>query len=324
MKKHTSDESFDFLINQALWPSKSSPLTETTIPLGEGDFTVSLRACWTGDEFGSGDLISQFDREKRKGFTLSLSSLGASCTSQSHIRKIVFGVDSGTDPNWVDLGNPGGQAVYPFALCEFRGQMFVGIFTNAAGGRGAVFRFDEGRGWIDCGCPCRGNAVTAMTVLDDILYVAGSCYDASGTHLAGAANMESDGHVFAFDGTTWQDCGKVSDCLVLGCLGTFNGQIYATAFQQFTDVKSRPDCGLYRMTRSGEWKFCGNPGERVVPFVSRGGEIVAGGYNDGGIYSYNPETSSWKNWGKPVYFFGNRAPAPEKFWSKNYSTKATM
>lgn len=299
--KDKPESQFEFLDGQTVWTSQTAPKIQEPVNLGTGDFTLCVRASWEGCEAGSGDLLSQFDSKERRGFCLTLSSLAAACTSQTHTRKLVFGIDAGTDPNWVDVGNPGGQTVYPFALCEFRGQMHAGVYTNAGDNRAAVYRFDDTSGWVDCGFPGRGNAASAMAVLDNTLYVAGASYDTKGTHLNGARNRESDGHVYAFDGGEWRDCGRVSECSMIGSLATLNGTLYATAFQQYTDAKSRPDCGLYRMVRPGEWEFCGNPGERIAPIIPWRGMLVAGGFNEGGIYAYNPVAKSWDSWGKPPF-----------------------
>ena len=301
--KNIAEASFEIFDGRKLWTSQTAPQMHESVKLGTGDFTISVQASWNGCEAGSGDLLSQFDSKERRGFCLTLSSLAAACTSQTHTRKLVFGIDAGTDPNWVDVGNPGGQTVYPFALCEFRGQMHVGVFTNAGADSAAVYRFDEALGWVDCGFPGRGNAASAMVVLDNTLYVADSTYDARGTDLSMAMNMnmESDGRIYAFDGTKWRDCGRVSECLMVGCLVVLDGTLYATAFQQFTDAKSRPDCGLYRMVHVGKWEFCGNPGERVVPIIPWRGKLVAGGWNKGGIYCYDPVAKSWDSWGRPPF-----------------------
>ena len=299
--KDLATNQLEILDGHTLWTSQSTPKAYDSVYLGTSDFTISVHASWKGYESGSGDLLSQFDSKERRGFCLTLSSLAAACTSQTHTRKLTFGIDAGTDPNWGDLGNPGGETVYPFALCEFRGEMYVGVYTSGENNRGAVYRLDEALGWVNCKFPGLGNAASAMAVLENMLYVAGSTYDASGTHLSMATNMEADGHVYAFDGVEWKDFGRVSECFMIGSLAILNGTLYATAFQQFTDVKSRPDCGLYRMVRPGEWEFCGNPGERVVPIIPWREKLVTGGWNDGGIYIYDPGAKSWESWGTPPF-----------------------
>lgn len=129
---------FSALRDGAVWQTGDAPLVYEPVALGKGDFTVSLRARWTGEEFGSGGLISQFDEEERRGFTLGVTSLGAACEAQAHRLKLAFGIDAGTEPNWVDCGNLGGKAVFPFALCEYKGAMYVGIYTGGPGVGGGV------------------------------------------------------------------------------------------------------------------------------------------------------------------------------------------
>lgn len=299
---NTRSEYSAFLDDSVLQPEMQGALTLPSLPLGTGDFTIALNARWMGDEAGSGDLVTQFDARARRGITLGVSSLGAACGTQTHRLKLSFGIDAGTDPDWTDLGNPGGNTVFPFALCEFKGAMYVAVLSSdAESSKGAVYRHDESKGWVDCGCPCRGNAVTAMVVLDGMLYVAASCYDPKGTHLAAVSNMEPDGRIFAYDGVNWTDCGKPSDCAMTGCMATLNGQIYATMLHQYTNVISHPENGLYRMVRQGEWEFCGNPGARVAPIIARGGRIIAGGFDGGEIYTYDSESQAWENWGKPPF-----------------------
>ncbi len=303
MNPDTTGEWIEFLTDSIFQPAVQGALTAPSQTLGTGDFTLTLKARWTGDEAGSGDLLTQFDAKARRGFTLGISSLGAACAAQAHRLKLSFGIDSGTDPNWVDLGNPGGKTIFPFALCEFKGAMYVGTFVaDGEESRGAVYRYDEAEGWVDCKCPCFGNAVAAMVVADDgILYVAASSYNPKGTHLDVVANRKPDGRVLAYDGAHWADCGKVSDCALTGCMATLNGAIYATMIHQYTNVKSHPENGLYRMVRPGEWEFCGNPGERVIPIIARGGKLIAGGFDKGEIYAYDPETRTWESWGKPPF-----------------------
>lgn len=164
-----------------------------------------------------------------------------------------------------------------------------------------MFRFDEEAGWVDCHCPCVGNAVTAMAVLEGVLYVGASSYDARGTHLAAAENQERDGRVLAFDGVSWKDCGRPADCAMVSSMATLEGGLYVTMMNQYTSVESHPANGLYKMVRPGEWVACGNPGERVVPMIARGGKLMLGGFEKGGVYAYDPVARAWEDWGRPPF-----------------------
>ncbi len=288
------------LIFSMQYPGPEKPVTHLPVDLGTQDFTLALRARWCGDEAGSGDLISQFDPRERRGFTLGITSLGAACVSQAHLRKLSFGIDAGTEPIWMDLGNPAGRAVYPFALVEFRGEMYAGVYVGDEG-VGGVYRFDERLGWVDCGCPCVGNAITAMAVHDGRLYVGASCYDARGTHLAAAKNQRPDGHVFAYDGHRWSDCGRPAECAMVSSMATLGGELYVTMMTQYTRVTSHPANGLYRLAHPGKWAACGNPGERVVPLLARGGKLMAGGFEKGAVYAYDPQNGQWETWGRPPF-----------------------
>jgi len=269
--------------------------------LGCTDFSISLDAECPDGDWHSGDIISQFDAATRTGFSLGITSLEASCTSRATVGKLSFGIDAQTDPVWVGVGNPGGTTVFPYGFCEYGGSLYAATCSGGAGGRGAVYRFESPNRWIDCGCPCVSNAVTALGTHDGILYAAASTYDTRGTHLAEAGNMTRDGHVYGFDGTAWQDYGEVTDCQVLAGLTVLGGDLYVTAFNMFTDAESNPEAGLYRMGKLGEWEFLGNPGERISPITARNGKIVAGGYNKGGIYAYDPKLGCWEEWGRPPY-----------------------
>lgn len=275
-------------------------LTFPSLPLGAEDFTICLRArCDFADGNYSGDILSQFDQKIRTGFSLGLASLEASATSRVTAKKLTFGIDANTDPVWVDAGNPGGTTLFPNGFCEYAGNFYVATCTGEAGGKGGVWRLEGAEGWVDCKCPCVSNSVHALTVHDGILCAAAAVCDTAGTHLAPAGNMKPDGHVYGYDGTHWQDYGKVSECNVVFGLTVLNGVLYASALDQFTDATSQPANGLYRMSKPGHWEFCGNPGERVCPITAKDGRIIAGGYNKGRIYAYDPASGTWEDWGNP-------------------------
>ena len=132
------------------------------LKFGAKDFTVSL---WmrTDERLDDvpGDLLSQFDSEKRRGWQLSLKS-HAVTASQANLRTLHFGIDNNRlEEKWTDHGQVG-NGMFVKALAVFDGQLFAGTCESGKDQAGHVYRFGGGKKWIDCDSPARCNAVSAF------------------------------------------------------------------------------------------------------------------------------------------------------------------
>src|SRR5690606_8060818 len=93
--------------------------------LGTNDFSISV---WinSDDELDDvpGDIISQYDSKKRKGFELGLKS-NAVTMSHANDRHLSFAIDDNQSSKWIDVGKPG-NALLTFGLTEFEGNLYAG------------------------------------------------------------------------------------------------------------------------------------------------------------------------------------------------------
>src|SRR5437867_3072625 len=90
----------------ATFDGKSSHLKVRSAPglkLATGDFTAAL---WLHTEEALdddlGDLVTLYDVKKRIGFNLSLRNNTGVTTCQANTRQLQFGIDSASEPKWVD------------------------------------------------------------------------------------------------------------------------------------------------------------------------------------------------------------------------------
>ena len=153
------------------------------LKLGTKDFTVSLWLhCEPNLDDVPGDLLSQFDSQKRRGWNLSLKSHSVTA-SQANMRTLHFGIDQDRlESKWTDHGQVGG-GMFVKALAVFDGQLFAGTCEQGKDQAGHVYRFGGGQKWIDCGSPAPCNAVSAFAELDGKLYVGVSKYRLGGSAL---------------------------------------------------------------------------------------------------------------------------------------------
>ncbi len=273
-----------------------------SLRLGRNDFTLAL---WVNtDQLVDdtlGDLLSKYDPVHRRGFQLSLMNYAGACTSTANSRNLFFGIDAGSEPQWTDCGRPG-KNLLPYALAVYQAKLYAGTFEAGPEESGRVYRYDGGTNWVDCGNPDICNSVTALAVFEGELYAATSRYNASGSHLAAAKNLNNGGKVFRFaGGRQWIDCGRVSDAEFIFGLVVFGGKLYATSMDAPPNQLKRPNQGLYRYDGGKQWTYCGNPGGRVAALAVANGRLYGTGYNGGqlgGVFRYKGGTH-WTNFGAP-------------------------
>lgn len=262
---------------------------EVTDPVAFGtkDFTLSL---WVHTEAalddGLGDLLSNFDPDRRKGFTLGLTAYGGVSNSQPNYRTLHFGLDDGTEPEWTACGRPG-NAVFVFGFAVHDGALYVATCEPGENEAGHVYRYEGEKAWTDCGSPDRSNAVMALAVHDGQLFAGTGWYDTTGSALEASPNITPGGKVYRYDGgTEWTCCGALSnletgEATTMGGLGVYKGALYATTLKQ-------AGFGLYRYEGGTAWTYCGNPGRRVLnPFAFNGDLYMVSYDGPGGPFRYN-------------------------------------
>jgi hypothetical protein len=277
----------------ALFDGRSSRLHVPFSPqwnLGRADFAISL---WlhTAKEMtdSPGDLVTQYDPQRRVGFNLSLRTNTGVTTCQSNARQLQFGIDAGTEPVWTDVGRPG-NAILAFALAVHDGELYAGTCGNGAEDVGHVYRFETPDQWIDCGAPDRANAISALAAYEGRLYAASSKYRFAGSALTESPNVNFGGGIYRYerDGR-WSEVGHLPQTEAVGGLVVYNGRLYATSLY-------RP-AGFFRFERDGEWTALSVPdGKRVESLGVFNGYLWATSYDGGRVYRFDGET--WQDFGQ--------------------------
>ncbi len=258
--------------------------------LGKGEFTIAV---WMqSDEVAdvlSGDLVSQYDPAKRRGFHLTLKSNSGVTASQANWRHLQFGIDDDRALAWRDCGRPG-QALFAFALATHEGALYAGTCEPGKSDSGRVYRYADGDQWIDCGAPDGANTVSSLAVHDGALYAGTGKYRLGGSALPESENTTLGGRVFRYDGgDRWMDCGQLPQTELVGGLVVFRGKLYASSLY-------RP-AGFFCYEGGDSWKDCGTPdGKRVVALTVHDGYLYAGSYDGGHVYRY--DGANWTDCGQ--------------------------
>lgn len=260
------------------------------LKLGTKDFTVSL---WlhTDERLDDvpGDLLSQFDADKRRGWNLSLKS-HAVTASQANTRTLHFGIDQDRlEPKWTDHGQVG-NGMFVKALAVFDGQLFAGTCEAGKDQAGHVYRFDGEQKWIDCGSPALCNAVSALAEFDGKLYAGVSKYRLGGSALKESENPNLGGKIFRYDGDgKWGDCGQLPETESIGGLVIFRGKLHAGSLYK--------PAGFFRYEGNQKWTTLPLPnGKRVEAMCVHNGQLFASSYDEAHIFRYDGE--SWTDCGQ--------------------------
>lgn len=277
----------------ATFNGTSSHLEVKPVPalrLGTGDFTIAL---WLHTEAtlddDLGDLVTLYDANKRIGFNLSLRNNTGVTNSQANTRQLQFGIDSGSEPKWVDEGRPG-NAVLASALAVHDAHLYAGTGTNAKDDIGRVYRYNGPGRWLDCGAPDKSNAMTALAVHQGRLYAASSKVRFAGSALKELENANPGGRIFRYEGDTrWTEVGRLPDTEAVGGQVVFKGRLYASSLYK--------PAGFFRYEADGKWSSLAVPdGKRVESLGVFNGYLWAGSYDGGRVYRY--DGTSWKDYGQ--------------------------
>lgn len=252
--------------------------------LGTGDFTVAVTATIAADS--AGDLLSQYDPARRRGFHLSLKA-NAVTSSQAGTRQLHFGIDDDRLAAWRDRGRPG-DAVLAFALAVHDGHLYAGTCEPGKASAGRVYRL-EGDRWVDLGAPAKCNAVTSLAVFDGRLYAGVGKYRLAGSSLPESENPHPGGRVYRLDGDRWTDCGGLPDREAVKCLAVFRGNLYASSLYK--------PAGFFRYEGGTRWEDAGTPGgKRVEALAVFDDHLYATGYDEGHVYRYDGK--AWADLGR--------------------------
>ena len=260
------------------------------LKLGTKDFTVLL---WMHTDAllddVPGDLLSQFDSEKRRGWNLSLKS-HAVTACQANTRTLHFGIDNDRlEKSWTDHGQVG-NGMFVKALAVFDGQLFAGTCEAGKDQAGHVYRFGRDKKWIDCGTPARCNAVSAFAELDGKLYVGVSKYRLGGSALKESENPNLGGKIFQYDGDNrWINCGQLPETEGIGGFAVFRGKLHAGSLYK--------PAGFFRYEGDQKWTTLPLPNsKRVEAMCVHNGQLFASSYDEAHIYRYDGET--WTDCGQ--------------------------
>jgi hypothetical protein len=175
------------------------------------------------------------------------------------------------DQRWIDCGQlPNTEAVG--GMVVFNDRLFASSLYKPAG----FFRFDGRNSWSPLPVPESMDAATrtfterrveSLTVYEGHLY-AGS-YDG--------------GHVYRFDGTTWEDCGQLGDNTQTYSFTQYDGALY---------VGTWPSGRVYRFQSPSQWIDCGRLGQEleVMGMMVHNGRLLAGTLPLAEVYEYRGAT----------------------------------
>lgn len=246
----------------------------------DDDFSISvwIDALSPGRDV-SGDIISQYDVGRRKGFHLSLTT-NPSPTGVGNSRRLRFGMDNNIASEWMDCGRPG-QVLLAFGLAEYNGDLYASTCEPEAGGAGHVYRYDsENNTWKDCGAPDRSNTVFALTEYKGDLYAATGKYRVAGSSLPESANTAVGGRIFRYDGPgKWVDCGQLPGVEAIIGLVVYKDELYASSLYS---------PGLFKYEADNTWTRCSTPdGKRIQSFGVYDGHLFATSYDLGHVYRFD-------------------------------------
>jgi hypothetical protein len=267
-----------------------------SLDLGQGDFTLSAWV-WTAPDTEDvlGDILTQFDPAKRRGFNLNLKASAGGYSSHGDDRHVFFGIDDGRTSAWEDCGRPSPTSNYiSNSLTVFNGNLYAAI-TDAAKEEdwSHVFRYRGGQTWEDCGRVgiLKARGVGPMIVHRGHLYAASWNYDWTRVGIAqpGRPPYEADFcRVYRYvGGTRWEDCGQPGQCRRLFGLASFRGRLYVTA----------EDGRCYVHDGEQTWIECGRFPNYGHPMGVHDGKLYVGVLNPAGVWEYDGVV--WKPLGNP-------------------------
>ncbi len=298
-----SGNGHDAQVNGVKWPKddvgaafdgREDTLDVATHPdlrFGREDFSVAAWI-WTDGSTDDvpGDILSQYDATRRRGFHLGLKTNTGVTFNQSSYRQLQFGIDNNQRSDWRDCGHPGKNSILAFALTTHEGRLFAGTCEPDVGDSGHVYVYGGGDRWIDCGSPARSNAITAMAVFGGELYLGTGKYRVAGSALNESENINLGGRIFRYGGgTTWTDCGQLPDAEAVSGLVVFQGRFYAGSLYK--------PAGFFRYEGDARWTRLDVPdGKRVEALGVYNNHLYATSYDGGHVYRFDGKT--WTDLGQ--------------------------
>ena len=267
-----------------------------SLNLGNGDFTISVWI-WTPPEpiVGSGDILSQYDPQKRRGFNLYLKSSAGGYSSHGDDRHVFFGLDDAQISPWEDCGRPNPTSNYiSNSLTVYNGDLYAAI-TDAQREEdwSHVYRYCGGQKWQDCGRvgKLKARGVGPMIVHGGNLYAASWNYDWTrvGIRRPRQPVYEADFcRIYRYeDETHWEDCGQPGNCRRLFGLASYRGRLYVTA----------EDGRCYAYDGGQKWIECGRFPNYGHPIYVHHDKLYVGVLNPAGVWEY--DGANWKQLGNP-------------------------
>ncbi len=260
------------------------------LDFGKSDFSI---AAWVHTERDlrdvPGDIVTKFDSAERRGFNFTINAGNPGYNSQSNVRHLLFGVDSGSAGKWTECGRPGAKSHNSDALTVFEGALYAGTTDGPSEADWAhVYRYQGGETWEDCGRLGEGRTrgVYAMVVHDGALYAA-----TSASHGKQPATM-SFGRVYRYvGGQQWEDIGQPGENYRLNSLASFGGKLYAVGFNIGPALGY---CYVYEGDR--KWKECGKFEGWPHTLAVHDDRLFAA-YPNGEVFTY--DGSAWQSLGNP-------------------------
>lgn len=283
------------------WPQVDQPrdVAAAEAPkLGTGDFSIAVWARADAADRMTGDLVSQYDARKRRGFHLTLKSNPGVTSNQANWRHLQFGIDDDKPGAWRDCGRPG-KALFAFAMATHEGALYAGTCEPGTGESGQVYRYEGEDRWTSLGTLDGCNSVTALATFEGALYAGTGKYRVAGSSLPESENTKLGGRVYRLDGKKWTDCGQLPDTEAVGGLVVFQGRLYASSLYK--------PAGFFRYEGGTQWTRLpdaigpdlktGELGpKRVESLTVHEGHLFASSYDGGRVYRFDGKT--WTDCGQ--------------------------
>lgn len=258
--------------------------------MGQENFTITAAVNIAGQlDDVIGDIVSKFDSNARKGFTLTVNASNGGYNSMSNSRHLFFGTDSAMSGQWMDCGRPGGVSHNSDALTVFEGDLYIGTSDAPTVESWAhVYRYRGGKEWEDCGRlgAAKTRGVYAMCEHNGDLYAA-----TSASHGPQPKTVDV-GRVYRYrGGLEWEDIGQPGENYRLNSLASYKGRLYVCGFN------IGPDPGhVYVLEDNGQWKAIGEFNGWPHTMAVHDGRLFTA-YPQGEVYAY--DGNAWENLGNP-------------------------
>ena len=232
--------------------------SSTALSFGTGDFSASAWV-YTEKDMNDvvGDVLTIYDPQRRKGFTLGISASSGGYVSQGNDKHVHFGIDNARMSDWVDCGRPSETSNYVGTLTAFDGKLYAAT-TDAQKQEdwAHVFRYEGRQEWTDCGRvgSLKTTGVGPLIVHDGELYAATWTHDWTRV-FRGDYDLC---RVYRYEGgKNWVDCGRPGKNRRLGCIASYKGKLYVGGDEKTGDPRDVDSHKVYVYEGGREWRVCG-------------------------------------------------------------------